>query len=130
MEVLLSIKPEFAQKIFEGTKKYEYRRVIFKNPLIKRIVVYASAPISKVIGEFDIEEIISDEPDLLWEDTKQFSGISKSYFKEYFEGKDVGFAIKVKRTKIYSKPKCIYETYGVRPPQSFAYIKRTLSTIE
>ena len=102
--------------------------MIFKNPLIKKIIVYASAPISKVIGEFDIEEVISDEPELLWEDTKKFSGISKSYFEEYFEGKDVGFAIKVKRTRMYRKPKCIYETYGVRPPQSFAYIKRTLST--
>lgn len=127
MEVLLSIKPEFAKKIFEGTKKYEYRRVIFKNPLIKRIVVYASAPISKVIGEFDVEKVISDKPELLWEDTKKFSGISKSYFKKYFEGKEIGFAIKVKHTRMYRKPKCVYETYGLRPPQSFAYIKKTLS---
>jgi len=130
MEVLLSIKPEFAHKIFDGTKRFEYRRVIFKNPKIKKIVVYASAPISKVIGEFDIEEVLSDEPKSLWNDTKNYSGISKSYFEKYFQGKDVGFAIKVKRTKKYRKPKCIYETYGIKPPQSFTYIKRTLSTIE
>lgn len=123
MEVLLSIKPEFAQKIFEGTKRYEYRRVIFKNPEIRKIVVYASAPISKVIGEFDIAEVLSDEPESLWNETQEFSGISKSFFEEYFQGREVGFAIKVNRTKIYREPKCIYETYGVRPPQSFAYIK-------
>lgn len=26
MKVLLSIKPEFADEIFNGTKRYEYRR--------------------------------------------------------------------------------------------------------
>ena len=31
MKVLLSIKPEFAEKIFNGTKKYEFRKSIFKN---------------------------------------------------------------------------------------------------
>ena len=29
MKVLLSIKPEFASKIFEGTKRFEYRKAHF-----------------------------------------------------------------------------------------------------
>lgn len=57
MKVLLSIKPEFANKIFEGSKKFEFRRSIFKNKQVKSIVVYASAPISKVIGEFEIDTV-------------------------------------------------------------------------
>ena len=32
MKILLSIKPEFAEKIFSGSKKYEFRRRIFKAP--------------------------------------------------------------------------------------------------
>ena len=56
MKVILSIKPEFANKIFNGTKKFEFRRTLFKNKEIKMIIVYASAPISKVIGEFEIIE--------------------------------------------------------------------------
>ena len=53
MKVILSIKPEFANKIFNGTKKFEFRRTLFKKKEVKKIVVYASAPISKVIGEFE-----------------------------------------------------------------------------
>ena len=30
MKALLSIKPEFADKIFAGTKRYEFRRAVFK----------------------------------------------------------------------------------------------------
>lgn len=33
MKVLLSIKPEFVEKIFAGEKKFEYRRTIFKKML-------------------------------------------------------------------------------------------------
>ena len=30
MKILLSIKPEFAERIFDGSKKYEFRKVIFR----------------------------------------------------------------------------------------------------
>ena len=30
MKILLSIKPEYAHKIFSGEKKFEYRKIIFK----------------------------------------------------------------------------------------------------
>ena len=54
-KVLLSIKPEFADKIFNGTKKYEFRRSIFKEN-IKIIVVYVSYPVQEIVGEFEIEK--------------------------------------------------------------------------
>lgn len=122
MDVLLSIKPEFATKIFDGTKGYEYRRVIFKNKEVKRVIVYASSPISKVIGEFEIDEVINDAPSSLWDQTKDAAGISRAYFNSYFEGKENGYAIKVRRTKLYKKALCLLSTYGVRPPQSFQYL--------
>lgn len=122
MKVILSIKPEFANKIFEGTKKYEFRRTIFKNPDVKKVVVYSSSPVKKIIGEFEIEKIISHELETLWNKTKKHSGISKSFFFEYFADKEQGFAIKIKNTKLYRKPKCIREDYNLLPPQSFLYL--------
>ena len=59
MKVVLSIKPEFAFKIFDGTKKFEFRKAIFKNHKIKTVIVYASSPVQQVIGEFEIEKIIN-----------------------------------------------------------------------
>ena len=38
MKVLLSIKPEFAEKIFNGTKKYEFRKSIFKNKDVDKVI--------------------------------------------------------------------------------------------
>ena len=67
MKILLSIKPEFANKIFNGSKKFEFRRLVFKNKSVNTVVVYASAPVSKVIGEFDIEQVLKLELSELWD---------------------------------------------------------------
>jgi predicted transcriptional regulator len=121
MKVVLSIKPEFAFKIFDGTKRFEFRKAIFKNPSVNKIIVYASSPVQQVIGEFEIEEILKFEKNKLWELTQYGSGISEHFFFKYFEEKVEGYAIKIKNIKKYSQPKCLKNDFNLLPPQSFAY---------
>jgi len=122
MRVLLSIKPEYAFKIFDGTKRFEFRKVIFKNPNIKTVVVYASSPVQQVIGEFEIDEILSFDPEIIWKMTKKFSGISEVFFFKYFANKNIAHAIKIKSTKKYIRPLSILKDFNVVPPQSFVYL--------
>ncbi|TGK17596.1 hypothetical protein [Leptospira stimsonii] len=121
MKVLLSIKPEYVEKIFSGEKKYEYRRLLFKHS-VSSIVVYASAPISKVVGEFSIEDIIYLDKDLLWNTTKRNSGISIDKYSNYFHDKEMAYAIKIGNLKKYKRPLKLKELNIERPPQSFMYI--------
>lgn len=123
MKVILSIKPEFVERIFSGIKKFEYRKVIFKRNDISTVVVYATKPYGKVVGEFEIGDIIVNNPKDLWKQTKDYSGISKSYFTEYFEGRDQGFAIKIKSCKKYDVPLdlSVYDKSIKVAPQSFCY---------
>jgi predicted transcriptional regulator len=122
MKVLISVKPQFALKIFDGTKKYEYRKRIFKNSGVNTVVVYASSPMKKVIGEFTIDKIMEEEPEVLWEMTKKHSGITKDYFDKYFLNKDCAFAIKVKDFIRYKVPKELKDFELKFAPQSFVYI--------
>lgn len=123
MKVVLSIKPEFAYKIFDGTKKFEFRKSIFKNSNIETVVVYASSPVKKVIGEFQIERILNYDLSTLWELTKEYSGISEDYFYEYFDNRETGFAIQIKNKVKFKQPKSLQEDYNIiTPPQSFAYL--------
>ena len=122
MKVLLSIKPEFALKIFDGSKKYEYRRTIFKRGEVKTVVVYAADPIKKVIGEFDIGDILHEDPKVLWAKTRDYAGITKKRFLEYFENKTKGYAIKVKEARIYEPPIPLNKLMVPWPPQSFMYL--------
>lgn len=122
MRVLLSIKPQFATKIFDGTKKFEFRKRIFKNSNINTVVVYASSPMQKVIGEFTFDEIIEENPEVLWEKTKKHSGITKDFFDAYFMNRDKAFAIKVKDTLVYKTPLDLIDFDLNFAPQSFVYL--------
>ena len=120
--VLLSIKPEFAHKIFEGTKKFEFRKKIFKDTSIKKVIVYSSSPEQKVIGEFEIDSILSDTPDRIWKQTKAYSGIIQEFYNDYFKDCNKAYAIKIASIKKYHKPKCLAD-YNIRSaPQSFTYV--------
>lgn len=122
MKVLLSIKPEYAQRIFAGAKKFEYRRAIFKNPTVRTVVVYVSSPVCKVVGEFTIGKIICDAPMTLWQKTKDFSGIDRDKFFNYFADKKKGYAIEILNPVRYSRTRSLMLNYGCHPPQSFVYV--------
>jgi len=122
MRVLLSVKPEFAERIFEGTKKYEYRKTIFRRQDIDGVVVYASSPVKLVIGEFEIEEILHDDVATLWKKTEANAGISRGSFFEYFADKSHGYAIKIKTMRMYHVPLLLNHLMISTPPQSFCYL--------
>lgn len=124
MKVLLSIKPEFAEKILLGEKRFEFRKVLPKAHGIKTIVIYATMPLGKIVGEFDIGEILTDTPQKIWRTTKGQAGITQKYFNDYFEGKDIAHAIGVKAVRRYKRPAELskYVESGVAP-QSFCYIQ-------
>lgn len=120
--VLMSIKPEFAHKIFEGVKKFEFRKQVFKDASVKKVIVYSSSPEQKVIGEFEIEAVLSGSPNEIWKQTKKYSGISQEFYDEYFDGRDKAYAVKIAATKRYRKAKILAD-YNIRlAPQSFVYV--------
>lgn len=122
MKILLSIKPEFAEKIFNGTKRFEFRRTIFTKLDISTAIVYASSPVQKVIGEFEINQVLFDDIESLWFRTREFAGIDEQCFYRYFTEKSKGYAIEIKRVKKYKTPVSLRQKFQIQPPQSFAYI--------
>ena len=85
--ILISINPEYVERIFNGTKKYEYRRRL-ANKGVNKMIVYCTAPVKAVVGEVTVVGTMSDTPEKLWEQTKDFAGISKEKYFEYFSDKE------------------------------------------
>ena len=122
MKVLLSIKPEFVHEIFQGRKKYEYRKSIFAKHVTK-VMVYSTKPEGMIIGEFTVKAVLQYTPKELWEKTHNDSGISKRYFDEYFEGRDKGYALQIADPVLYKEPVNPFEMFdSFVAPQSFRYI--------
>lgn len=123
MKVLLSIKPEYVEKIFDGTKKFEFRKNLFKRDGIKSIVIYSTMPVGRVVGEFDVSELITDLPEIVWEKTQSYAGIDKKFFDSYYDNRQRAVAIGIGNVRRYAHPMPLVELgIGSTPPQSYRYL--------
>lgn len=124
MKILLSIKPEFVKEIFEGNKKFEYRKSMFKREGINQVIVYSTMPVGRIIGEFSIEKILKLCPEQLWKVTSEYSGISKCFFDEYFNARKIAYAYQIKNPILYDDP-IDPDSFSKKffAPQSFKYIQ-------
>nr|DAU16153.1 MAG TPA: hypothetical protein [Caudoviricetes sp.] len=122
-KVLLSVKPKFVDLIASGAKQFEYRRVLYRRSDIKRIVVYASSPVCRIVGEIEVGDLLTDTPEAIWERTKDKAGVSREFFFSYFDGLPQAHAIEIKAYHPYPSPKKLEDEYpSIAPPQSFCYL--------
>lgn len=126
MKILLSIKPQFVEKIFSGEKKYEFRKTEFKRKDIDSIIVYSSGNVKKIVGEIKFHEVLCDTPQNIWQLTHDEAGISLEAFMSYFTRRQRAFAIVIDEFKPYKTMLSLDEIYpGVKAPQSFLYLDET-----
>lgn len=120
--IMISIHPEYANAIFRGEKKIEFRKLnIPKN--INHVVLYVTAPEQKITGYFSIKEIIQDKPSELWRKFSNISGTTEEFFNKYYKEQEAGLGLLVNEVNILKNP-CTLEQVGniTKPPQSFFYI--------
>lgn len=121
MDVLFSIKPCYAEQIFEGTKKYEFRKVCCRKK-VKKIYIYVTSPICAVLGECGVEAILQDSPYAIWQRVSLDAGISEKDYFEYFRDRKNAVAYKLAEVVRYNEPKQL-DYFNLKvPPQSFCYI--------
>lgn len=125
MDVIMSIKPQYVDKILNGTKKFEFRKSIPKRIYeIDKAFIYSSFPIQRVVGYFTVKKVHKMNPLDLWLHTWKQAGIGINDFQQYFQNKEFGYAIEVDEVIIYQKPLLFKEIDPIgKVPQSFKYIQ-------
>lgn len=127
--LLISIKPQYAQKIFDGTKSIELRKsapiYAGKDSLM---LIYVTTPVRELWGVCKIKNILKSTPENLWKKCGEKTGISKSEFDEYFGINPIAVGIELTDIKRISKPRLSLEILkesisGFIPPQTYAYIQ-------
>lgn len=120
-KILLSINPEYSSQILQGRKKYEFRRQVAKRK-VDEILIYSTSPEMKIVGSVKVKSVIKNTPEKLWEETKDFAGISKEKFFSYFDGKNSAFAYKLGDVIKFNPPQKLID-YNIKvAPQSFIYL--------
>ena len=126
--IILSIHPKHIEKILSGEKRYEYRKRIPQD--INYLIVYATAPTKKVVAIIEVDMVIKDTPQNIWDVTQNESGVSYEFFMNYFNEVSTAYAIKIRN--IYKMPTPIDITVidGVKcGPQAYQYVNGSLKDI-
>lgn len=124
--LLLSIRPQYAEKLFNGIKTVELRKT---KPNIKEgdlIYIYVSSPTKALVGVCEVCTVVSAAPDKLWNDISDASGITREQFDDYFANTEVAFGIKIRGIRSFSKPIHLYSLRerwnNFYPPQIYRYL--------
>lgn len=120
---LLSIYPRYANKILSGKKRLEFRKTWAANN-VAALVIYATAPIQKIVGIAHVKKVHQGSPTALWKLAQEIGGgVSRRVLYEYFQGRLEGVAIEIESVLSCSSPLDPEQFFpNFIPPQSFTYL--------
>lgn len=118
---LMSLRPRFAKAILLGTKRVEFRKRPFSRP-IRFALIYATKPIGKVVGAFEIQAVNVASPSVLWERYRDVGGVHRDELEAYYHNAEAGVAIEIGHMWDLC-PGVDLTDLGLaeRPPQSYSY---------
>jgi predicted transcriptional regulator len=126
MQIVISIKTEYLNKIRSGIKKWELRKKLPEDKIISgeidKIWVWETSPISKVVGYIEIGELKKDKPDILWHEYGKEFGVEKNFYDNYYKNKNYAIAIEIKNwvdTDFFNNAKIV-------APQGYIYINNAV----
>jgi predicted transcriptional regulator len=127
--LLLSIRPRFADLIFNRTKHIELRR---RRPRVKTgdlVFVYVSSPVMALIGAFEVKNVVEATPAKLWKSWNVQTGLTRKEFDAYFAGRNKGFGLVIANAWRLPAPVKLASLRkrhtGFRPPQAYHYFPLT-----
>lgn len=126
--MLLSINPEHVHNILQGTKTYEFRKILCKRK-VDKIVMYATYPVKRVVGEVEVIDVLEMKKEALWKITKKQSGITKEFFDKYYEGRETAIAYKLGEVIEYEEPHELREIGVNVAPQSYMYLPDNIAIV-
>tara|TARA_R110002051_G_scaffold123052_2_gene196053 strand:+ start:3962 stop:4393 length:432 start_codon:yes stop_codon:yes gene_type:complete len=90
---IISIRPQYAHSILDGSKTIELRRRIPHIEQGSRLWIYSTLPEGAVIGSVYVEDVLRLSPKLLWKKYGDQTRVSRHVFDEYFADADISIGI-------------------------------------
>lgn len=128
-DVLISIRPAYADAIFSGQKTVELRRRIPALKVGAQLWIYVTKPIGAVRGTAVVKGIFDGSPDFVWSEYGNATGLTRSAFDHYFEGSEKATALVMANVRTI-EPVSIEMLRAMRPQFHPPQVLTRLSTHE
>ena len=125
--LIISLKPCYADKVFDGLKKVELRRRIASQSSDRDVFIYVSSPVRELRGGFRVGRVWTGSPDEVWNIVADLANVNRREFDTYFQGQSVAYALEVTNVWEYDSPAGLrwlrnrFDDFVV--PQSWRYAK-------
>lgn len=121
---LMSIHPDYVEKILAGEKRIELRR---RRPGFKPgdlVLVYATSPVRQLAGAFAVERIVSMSVSAMWRKFRPVLGVCRDAYDAYFREREMAHGIAIHEA--WSSPQMDLKELrrrfrGFVPPQSYMF---------
>lgn len=126
--LLLSVKAEYAQKIFDDEKTVELRRRCPQLEPGDYLVIYVPTPCKCIVGVASVEQVIEARVQTLWRKVRYDCAVTYGEFRTYFSDLSVGYGIVLSRPARLASPLTLAMLREVQPsftPQGYKYLTRT-----
>jgi predicted transcriptional regulator len=126
---LMSVHPVYAEALVDGRKTVEFRKCLIA-PDIRTVLVYATNPTKKVIGEFEVERVVTGTPEDIWTQFGARGLITAADFARYYAGRVRAVAILVDSYRRFANPVGLRQMNPVPAvPQNFSYLQGDTSNL-
>ncbi len=130
-DVLISIKPNYVEKILSGEKTVELRTKRANLEPGTRMWIYSTLPKGEVKAQVTVEHVHTDSPCTIWEKYGDQIAITKEEFTAYVQNRESVSAIKINSvSQLSNSPtlKMIKKELGsFTPPQFFMRLRNNQS---
>lgn len=124
-DVLISIQPQHAERLYAGEKTFELRKTI-PRVVPRRIFLYETNHVRAIRGHLIVERVLRGSPPDIWQQVGT-SAASKRGFASYFSGRSIAFAFEVGQAVRYRSEITAADLLriepGFRPSQNFLYLQ-------
>jgi predicted transcriptional regulator len=118
-EALFSLWPFYAEALWRGEKRYEFRRTRLSLQPGDRVLVYETRPVSAVTGEFLVGGVFYEPVANLRQITVSGGGPG---LDEYLAGVSCASALRVVSPIKYPRPRALSEFGVAHPPLSYQFL--------
>ena len=121
--LLMSIQTKYANEIFNGNKRYEYRKsTIGDNNLNKKIFIYSAGVDKAIIGYMIVDKVLCGDVKFIIEETNPKDNIS-----DYYKSVKKAYALHIKSYFRFKNPITLADLRkidkNISLPQYYKYIK-------
>lgn len=124
-DMIMSIRPKYAEQILTGAKTVEIRRKFSTARVPLTCVLYASSPVQEVVGQVDIVRATKLEPQQAWIRFGQRAHCTQRQMTDYASGANQVCALELANPIRYPNTVALstiqsWLEHSIRPPQNYS----------